>query len=470
MNKPYRLSSVAYVGVLIALQVGAPDREQYAETESEHQVAPTPAVQRASAEPHRELYDPNPDHIWNRLYRAIFTRVARDGREYGYDELDPLLWSETKYLLSGPSNQLAIKLLDEFLRTDAERLIKDPLKRAILQRDLWAVFDWSAQHSYEQTPEKRELQIKLAQVIRRTALSKQQIESLPDNYIEAVGAKSFADQYDPGKPQVPFLPPDLFQKDGPWVALSKYGGDAIALGHVFGLSGRSAFRVFIRLPGGREATLAYIKKLESFPKQWLAALDSRDPDRVVPNPATPQFPPGTQLALVRQMMLIDDQANLRPTRLTEDVQIRVHRAIPTTIPEGVDLDSNEALSAMNVFEFKLSRARIFASIAAGLRAVAQDEKEFRTFQTHGIDPFDPRPDTTPIERHMSNVLNSCAHCHFRPGIHSMLSRGGFSRPRALAVAWSEDYEADATKGWKNGRYDWGLLRGLWELQPPAQRR
>jgi hypothetical protein len=351
MNKPHRLSAAAYVAVLVALQICASHREQYAKTDSKQQAVPTPAVQRASGEPHRELYDPNPDHIWNRLYRALFTRVARDGREYGYDELDPLLWSETKYLLSGPSNQLAIKLLDEFLKTDAERLIKDPLKRAILQRDLWAVFDWSTLHSDEQTPEKRALQIKLAQVIRRTALSKQQIESLPNSYIEAVAAKSFADQYDPSKPEVPFIPPDLFQKGGPWVALSKFGGDAIALGHVFGLSGRSAFRVFIRLPGGREATLAYIKKLETFPKQWLAALDSRDPERVVPNPATPQFPPGTQLALVRQMMLIDDQANLRPTRLTEDVQIRVHRAIPTTIPEGVDLDSNESLSAMNVFEF-----------------------------------------------------------------------------------------------------------------------
>jgi hypothetical protein len=470
MNQPYRLSSVAYVAVLVALQICAPHREQHAKTDSEQQVAPSPAAQRAPAEPHRELYDPNPDHIWNRLYRALFIRFGRDGREYGYDELDPLLWSETKYLLSGPSNQLAIKLLDEFLKTNAERLIKDPLKRAVLQRDLWAVFDWSTLHSYEPTPEKRELQIKLAQVIRLTALSKQQIESLPNNYIEAVAAKSFADQYDSNKPEVPFLPPDLFQKDGPWVALSKYGGDAIALDHLFGLSGRSAFRVFIRLPGGREATLAYIKKLESFPQQWLPQPDARDPERVVPNPATPQFPPGTQLALVRQMMLIDDQANLRPTRLTEDVQIRVHRAIPTTIPEGVDLDSNEALSAMNVFDFRLSRARVFADGAGGLRAVAQDEKEFRTFHSHGFDPFDPRPDTTPIERHMSHVLNSCALCHFRPGIHSVLSRGGFTRPRALAVAWSEDYEADATMGWKQGRYDWGLLRGLWELQPTAQRR
>jgi hypothetical protein len=470
MNTPCRLSSVAYVAVLVALQIFAPHREQYAKTDSKLQAVPSPAVQRASAAPLRDLYDPNPDHIWNRLYRGLFIRVGRDGREYGYDALDPLLWSETKYLLSGPSNKLAIKLLDEFLETGAERLIKDPLKRAILQRDLWAVFDWSTLRSYEQTPEKRELQIKLAQVIRRTALSKQQIESLPNSYIEAVAAKTFADQYDSSKPQVPFLPPDLFQKDGPWVALSKYGGDATALDHVFGFSGRSAFRVFIRLPGGREATLNYLKKLESFPQQWLREIDSHDPDRVLPNPATPQFPLGTQLALVREMMLIDDQANLRPTRLAEDVQIRIHRAIPTTIPDGVDLDSNEALSTMNVFEFKLSRARIFASVNGGLRAVAQDEKEFRTFHSHGIDPFDPRPDTTPIERHMSNVLNSCALCHFRPGIHSVLSRGGFTRPRGLAVAWSENHEADATMGWKQGRYDWGLLRGFWELQPTAQRR
>lgn len=231
MNKPYRLSSVACVAVLVASQICAPDRDKYAKTDGAQQVAPSPAVQRASAEPHRELYDPNPDHIWNRLYRAFFIRVAREGREYGYDELDPLLWSETKYLLSGPSNQLAIELLDEFLKTNAERLIKDPLKRAILQRDLWAVFDWSTLHSYEPTPEKRELQTKLAQVIRRTALSKEQIESLPNNYIEAVAAKSFARQYDSSKPEVSFIPPDLFQKDAPWVALSKYGGDAIALDH-----------------------------------------------------------------------------------------------------------------------------------------------------------------------------------------------------------------------------------------------
>lgn len=470
MSKPYRLSLIVCVAVSVALQICAPHREQDASTHTEQQVATPPAVRSGSADPSRDLYDPNHDHIWNRLYRALFIRVGHDGGEHGYDELDPLLWFETKHLLSGPSNQLAIKLLDEFLKTNAERLIRDPLKRAILQRDLWAVFDWSTVHSYGPTPEKRELQIKLAQVIRRTALTKQQIESLPNNYIEAVAAKAFADQYDSGKPEVAFLPPDLFQKDGPWVALSKFGGDAIALDHVFAFSGRSAFRVFIRLPGGREETLAYIKKLESFPQQWLPELDAHDPDRVAPNPATPQFPPATQLALVRQMILTDDGANLRPTRVTENVQIRVHRTIPASIPAGLNTDFNEASATTDVYEFRLSRARIFAGMPGGLRAVARGEKEFSTFHSHGFDPLDPSPNAIALAKHQRNVLNSCANCHFRPGIHAMLSRGGFTRPRGLAVAWGEDYEAEATTDWKHRRFDWGLLRGLWELQPSTQRR
>src|ERR1700682_4831598 len=84
------------------------------------------------------LYDPDPNHLWNRLYRALYQRVARNGKEYGYDELDPILWPTSKYLLTGPSYQEASTLLDEFLATHAEKAIKDPLKRVIFQRDLWA--------------------------------------------------------------------------------------------------------------------------------------------------------------------------------------------------------------------------------------------------------------------------------------------------------------------------------------------
>src|SRR6185295_6531823 len=54
------------------------------------------------------LYDANPNHIWNRVYRTLYRRESRDGHEYGYDELDPLLWVQTKYLLTTPANRQAI--------------------------------------------------------------------------------------------------------------------------------------------------------------------------------------------------------------------------------------------------------------------------------------------------------------------------------------------------------------------------
>src|SRR5271155_5251147 len=98
--------------------------------------------QSQAGRPTLAIYASDPDHAWNRLFRLFYVRHARDGREYGGDELDPYLWWQTKYLLSGSSNDQALKLLDEFLREHSERLVTDPLKRALFQRDLLAVYDW----------------------------------------------------------------------------------------------------------------------------------------------------------------------------------------------------------------------------------------------------------------------------------------------------------------------------------------
>jgi len=70
-----------------------------------------------------------PEHVWNRLHAALFVRVAPDGREYGGDRVDPLLWSNSKYWWRGRRTQ-SRQLLTEFVDTHAEKLIDDPLKRA----------------------------------------------------------------------------------------------------------------------------------------------------------------------------------------------------------------------------------------------------------------------------------------------------------------------------------------------------
>ncbi len=45
------------------------------------------------------------------------------------------------------------------------------------------------------------------------------------------------------------------------------------------------------------------------------------------NPAMPQIPAGTMVALVRQMILIDNQGRPTATHLTESVQFRIYRSI-----------------------------------------------------------------------------------------------------------------------------------------------
>lgn len=400
------------------------------------------------------LYDPDPNHLWNRLYRALYQRVARNGKEYGYDELDPILWPTSKYLLAGQSYQRTSTLLDEFLSTHAEMTIKDPLKRVIFQRDLWAIFDWTTEVQID-SPEKLNLQIKLAEVMKRLALSRVEILSLPDAYKEAATSREFPAVYDLSKRERPFLPPDLFDRQGPWVELSGRESMPTAMTHVNGFSGRSIFMVFMLLPGGRDATLKYLEKLSEFPKPWIP--DRDDPRRLLPNPDLPQFPVGTQLALVRMMALIDRDGNFQPTKLVEDVQVRIHRAIPTEGSEGFRTDRNPARTALDVYEFKLSRFKLFAQESGGLQPLVKEDTEFPLFMSHNVDLFESSTQEFPVERELRAPLKSCSSCHFRPGVHSVLSRGRGE----ITPSSDPNRETDATKRWKGSQYNWGLLQGIW---------
>lgn len=393
------------------------------------------------------LYNSDPSHVWNRVHRVLHVRVSEDGREYGSDELDPPLWPETKYLISGKSHQQAVAILAEFLEKHAERLISDPVRRAVFQHDLWTVFDWADQPMAgpRALAEHRDLQVRLAQIIRRVALNRREIERLPDNLAEAAQARLS-----------PNLPSDLFKSAGPWVCVYTRGRDLVAPIHTDFFS-QSVFFVFLRLPGGREETLNYMKRLDEYSDPWAAKRYSAEgPFFGIENPELPEFPPGTRTALVRQMMLLDQDGEIVPTHLTEAVQIRLYK----TVPSDTQNPGEQVVS-----EFRMSREKLFERKAGGLNAIGSDEKKFSVFMTQGNDPIEtPHPYQV-----FQPVLESCTSCHQGSGIHSIRSYiQTFGILQALGPlehpGLFEGEPADlagATVLWKEQRHDLGLLQGLW---------
>ncbi len=385
-----------------------------------------------STSPKVTIYDPDSDHVWNRLHEALFVR----GR-FGHDRLEPLLWADSKHLLEERSHQRTLSVLEEFIKSNAEKQIANPSKRAMLQRDLWLVFNWLDGHRNpndfedskltkdEVNAAERRLRRPLAELIGRLAFNPQEIRELPDNYRDAATSGLFAKSFDTENRDRPFLPSDLFAADGPWVCVGRDDGRT-APQHLRGENPfiNSVFLVFVRLPTGRAAVADYLKDRPSLPK-------------------------GTQLALVRQAMLIDTSHRIVPSSLTESVQLRV-------IGESRDKTSE--------FEFQLSRSQLFAGRAGGLRPSTKDDRDFKTgFLSHKWDEIERSVATGTLPSGRMLPLLRCSVCHSArvPDLRS--SEEGIGQKVYLTPRPALDVAA-ATIKWRESQPNWASLKQLLESQ------
>ena len=381
------------------------------------------------------VYDPDSQHLWNRLFHQLYRRTTNDGRELGWDALDPLLWHNTTYLLEGASYQQTISVLDEFLSTKGENLITDPLKRAIFQRDMWAVFDWLTLRSDSYPTQSQELQWRLVQLIRRVALTEAEILSLPDNYEATVRSGAFPMSYQTETPNIGFLPADLLQPDGEWVGLGREDGP-VAMSHTeeFPFFGRSVFLVFVRVPGGREATLQFLRELNEKRSLTLQLAN-------------------TDLALVRRSLLINDQAGLTLSPIAESVQIRHFTYV------GVNFVTQGA------YEFKLDRVSLFAKAGSSLQPVI---KEIMLFRSHG-DMFQ-----TGLTVEEAIIPDICKACHEPSGNGLTIGFLSYSRFRfplpeqgpPVLTATTPELEAQQVIAWKQKHQTWRAWETLWQRGSP----
>jgi hypothetical protein len=389
-----------------------------------------PALALAAADKDPPLFDPDADHPWNGAHRALYEADPRRDID-DQEQLEPLItsWPDSRFLAPRASPKPALEALDALLAAGPKARVKDPLRRAVFQHDLWAAFSDSTGPAsptiLEQADgrtlntqifedrgdadlprrrERRELQRRLVQAMRLAALTEDEIKGLPDNLADAVKSGRFPREFDPKKPEQAFLPADLLARDGPWVVVHNTT-ETHNLGaptHLASFKGRSVFTVLLRLPGGRKATEAFVKELEKG--------------------KLPPLPRGTQTALLRRMLLIDDQGMLRPTPLTESLQLRTFSG---------DDDTGEPTA------FKLSRAGLFAGKGDGLRALNLKGR-------------------------------NCVSCHARTdgnGVRSITSLFQGDRKRPGLTASDLEEQTRRSIDWTEKSYTWGLLQGLWEAGP-----
>ncbi|MFP6874002.1 MAG: hypothetical protein VCA55_10900 [Verrucomicrobiales bacterium] len=423
-------------------------------------------IKSLNTPPAAPIFSPDTNHIWNRLHQALFVRTDKTGQRYGHNSVDPLLWPETsEFLLRGKSHRNAIALLDEFINHDGEKLIQTPVKRAVLQHDLWAVFDWTANArnplpfgkanvSRSETQEPHEarkaLRQRLVKVISRLALTDTEIATLPDNYAMAVSSTKFAAQYTEKPPGHPLLPEKLLAPDGPWVCVRGALSGPSAPVHMRYYRGRSPFLVYYKLPGGRQATLNYLKQLNTH------CATSQNPS--VWDKNMPAFPVGTAVALVRQMAVINRAGKIVVTPLVQSVQLRVYREV------GEHIKDHKASQA--VFKFTLNRNALFENNAGGLNPVSPDKKIGLSL-VYNTDYFESKSGLP-----ARTIMQSCIDCHSCGGatIKSIFTfkqddwvyGSSISLEKLRLLPTTAHMEKQRAIQWKSLRHDWGLLQGWLE--------
>jgi hypothetical protein len=418
----------------------------------------------SSEESRGAIYEADPDHLWNRIHLTLFERPDSRLAVSDVDAVDPPLWPNSSHLKSGTGYREAVALLDEFL-SEEELAISDPLKRAVLQHDLWSVFDWSATcYSTDPATDRNleELRLRLSNAIAKLALNSEEIAALPNNLAAAAAGGAFAEEFDLENPKTPFLPHDLFDPKGSWVCVRGAIEGPSAPVHTEYYNGRSPFLVFVKLPGGRKATASYLSELNEATTHVIKHGDTE----------LPQFPVGTAVALLRQMTVIDTAGKIRVTPLTQTLQMRVYREV------GKEVTNHK--KSQEPIKFRLGRARLFAGENGGLELISWTAPLRVSLLNHD-DVYERRD---PLGNgQIKTVMESCVACHSCGGAtpHGIFTYkqddwvpGAYSiAPKSLRLrATDGESELKRTVEWKMKRNEWRLLKGLLpgNSTPPLRHR
>jgi hypothetical protein len=399
------------------------------------------------------IYAPDVTDSWNRIFYLLFTRQIRSRLlvehgtpvemaheslalserratriESGDRAIDPLYpswtWMGSSAFDMSPDSRWRILLEPRYpqfvkaLKTvTASASERSPLARALMQADLWAVYDMlrtvplmrpgsrgSTPDTVLRTQRIEELTPLLARAIRALALTRAEIEALPNNY--AAGARA-------GEL------PAVFSREGGWMEVRSFHERM----HESAAMNRRVARVFVKPAERPRSEAAFLEGLS----QGQGRSDSVE-----------------AAALVIQVLLIAADGAVVPSPITYEVQIRTAASEPDTSPAG-----------RQILQYELSRRRLLsAPRQAGL--VPLDELAPAYLPIAGNDfsfATPPRMDGDPI---LVPLGSRCGVCHGE-GLGKLFTFAKIEKPRVERLAAGEPSHARDVAARKMAREDFRSL-------------
>ena len=417
------------------------------------------------------LFDPDANHLWNRLHSAFFVRrvEVRSGRDggtdgaahgakpqfitLGPDRIDPPLGRHPLFLLDDEPFARCDALLDEFLATHAEDLINDPFKRVVLQHDLWAVFDLlqadprrvthgtqlegglpvpTAEHNRR----KEVLSRKIAQVMRALALPTELIRELPQPLADPRDLFALLDR--PTPVQDASAPLDLLHNQvGEWTELA-FPEEHI-LQHTRMVDGRSVFRIFVQAPGDPVPAERLIR--------WWTENARRNQETEPGIPAI-DLPQGVRFLLLRELICLDGSMHPVPTGMIESV-----RRYSTNVP------AQSSQAGTSFLEMKMRKAWLFHNRDNALEPATGVEQQFEGLATVGRIHTDPQGRLVRDRPFPQN----CVQCHSGRTVSDQIRNDAAVRSLHAARPRTPNDPPAATRTiqWKKSRPDFQRLNQLW---------
>ncbi|MGV3723424.1 MAG: hypothetical protein ACO1SX_21215 [Actinomycetota bacterium] len=411
------------------------------------------------------IYHTDPQHLWNRLFAALYTRRSdlpstMGGppvkRIEGGDVLEFLGWGKTTYWSEPGVAVRVTRLLEEFVSQGGAAQISDPVRRILFQNDLWAAHDHLVGQNiawFGTAAERRRrarMATLLARAIRALAVPTRELEALPDNFALAAKAGAFAPTHD-WDAKRDYFPTGVLTEPETWSEIDFFQpnlhedieGRFITL-HTRHFRGRSYFRAFYRFPGGRKALDEYLQYVEREGVDWKFGAQN---GFLRLKPGLRQIPAGTEVALVQFLIGLDTDLKPVPTRLVQSVRLRTFRN-----SEGAEDASTHSGKGMNVYEYVLRRRLALNGMKhGGLEREPNDLLQYRL-----VFEGNEAPDWGRRGR-LDKVSTQCVSCHSGQGpgaytLVTLINQGGFDAGAMMGVAHALKPGAPSPRGPRAARW------------------